>query len=152
MKLISKTRVDGSYKKKYDEPRTPAERVLEWSRLSEEKAAEIRRNQTELDPFELSDRVEQALKKAFDTLKQYKAEVAAHEDDAALDSEIETLSNLAKPASQRPDGVDRSPAAQAPPQARTPTASGPSAPPVQQAKKAKKPKPKLPNTAPMPVL
>ena len=69
MKLEEKTRIGGKYRKRYDKPRTPAERVLEWEGTSRQRAAWIRKQQRELDPFELQEQVESHLKQAFETLR-----------------------------------------------------------------------------------
>lgn len=65
MKLEEKTRVGGKYRKRYDQPRTPADRMLEWEGLDRKKAAWLRRQKRELNPFELQERVESALKQVF---------------------------------------------------------------------------------------
>lgn len=66
MKLTEKTRVGGKYRKRYDAPKTPADRVLEWEGISREKAAWIRRQKRELNPFDLQRRVESSLKRVFE--------------------------------------------------------------------------------------
>jgi len=65
MKLEEKTRVGGRYRKRYDRPRTPADRMLEWGGISRERAAWIRRQKRQLDPFELQGHVESALGQVF---------------------------------------------------------------------------------------
>ena len=65
MKLKEKTRVGGKYRKRYDKPRTPADRMLEWEGISPEKAAWLRKQKRELNPFELQEQVETALKQTF---------------------------------------------------------------------------------------
>jgi len=65
MKLKEKTRVGAKYRKRYDKPRTPADRMLEWEGISREKAAWIRKQKRELNPFELQEQVELALKQVF---------------------------------------------------------------------------------------
>ena len=65
MKLEEKTRVGGKYRKRYDKPRTPADRMLEWEGINREKAAWIRKQKRELNPFELQEQVELALKQVF---------------------------------------------------------------------------------------
>jgi hypothetical protein len=65
MTLEEKTRVGGKYRKRYDQPRTPADRMLEWEGLDRKKAAWLRRQKRELNPFELQERVESALKQVF---------------------------------------------------------------------------------------
>ena len=65
MKLEEKTRVGGKYRKRYDKPRTPADRMLEWEGIAHEKASWIRKQKRELNPFELQEQVESALKQVF---------------------------------------------------------------------------------------
>jgi len=84
MRLTEKVREGGKYKKKYDTPRTPAERVLEWDGLDRGKAAEIRKNQRELNPFELSRAVEKSLKEAHEIQKRIR------DEEAAMEAEIDT--------------------------------------------------------------
>lgn len=89
MKLTEKVRIGGRYQKKYDEPKTPADRVLEWPGLDRKQGAEIRKNQRELNPFELSRAVEASLKEAFEIMRKLRTE------EAELDKEIDEL--LASP-------------------------------------------------------
>ena len=65
MKLKEKTWVGAKYRKRYDKPRTPADRMLEWEEINREKAAWIRKQKRELNPFELQEQVESALKQVF---------------------------------------------------------------------------------------
>ena len=65
MKLQEKTRVGAKYRKRYDKARTPADRMLEWEGINREKAAWIRKQKRELNPFELQEQVESALKRVF---------------------------------------------------------------------------------------
>lgn len=90
MKLTEKVRIGGKYQKKYDDPQTPADRVLAWSELDRKQAAKIRKKQRELNPFELSRAVETSLKEAFEILRKLRAE------EAELDKEIDEL--LASPS------------------------------------------------------
>lgn len=65
MKLTEKTRVGAKYRKRYDAPKTPADRMLEWEEIDRKKAAWIRKQKRELNPFELQRRVESSLQKVF---------------------------------------------------------------------------------------
>ncbi|MCB1064882.1 MAG: hypothetical protein KDN20_18435 [Verrucomicrobiae bacterium] len=49
----------------YDKPRAPADRMLEWEGISREKAAWLRKQKRELNPFERQEQVETALKQTF---------------------------------------------------------------------------------------
>lgn len=80
MKLTEKVRVGGKYRKKYDKPKTPADRVLAWKGVDRKQAARIRKNQHALNPFELSRAVEASLKEAFEILKELRAEEAELEN------------------------------------------------------------------------
>jgi len=65
MKLTEKTRVGAKVRKSYDAPQTPADRVLESGGVGRREAAWIRRQQRELNPFELHRKVDANLKEAF---------------------------------------------------------------------------------------
>jgi hypothetical protein len=58
MKLKEKRREGGKYHKTYHRAQTPAERLLAWSGLSEDKRAWITRQKREQDPVKLHRRVE----------------------------------------------------------------------------------------------
>ena len=66
MRLEEKTRIGGTYRKRYDNPRSPADRLLEWKGIDRKKAAWIRQQKRALNPFELNRRVEESLGKAFE--------------------------------------------------------------------------------------
>lgn len=66
MKLVAKKRVGGSYKKKYDQPKTPAERLLEWPGLTKRGRKWINEKLDEHNPFTLSAQVEKHLKDAIE--------------------------------------------------------------------------------------
>mgnify|MGYP001819851830 CR=1 FL=1 len=68
MKLVEKTRVGGRYRKRYDAPKTPAQRLLEWDGLPPAAGRELRRKMKTLNPFGLGREVERHLKKAFATV------------------------------------------------------------------------------------
>ena len=65
MRLVEKTRVGGRYKKRYDRPKTPAQRLLEWDGLPEQGREWLEEQLAALNPFELSAEVEEHLRKAF---------------------------------------------------------------------------------------
>jgi hypothetical protein len=64
-KLIEKTKINSKYKKKYDTPKTPHERVLESEYVSKEKKEELKNIYKQLNPFELKARIEYKLKELF---------------------------------------------------------------------------------------
>lgn len=64
-KLISKTRLGHRYRKKYDEPKTPAQRVLECDSVSEEQKDRFRALLATTDCFTLKRQVEESLRAVF---------------------------------------------------------------------------------------
>ena len=64
-KLIEKTKINSKYKKKYDKPKTPYERVLESEYVSIEKKEKLKNIYKELNPFELKNKIEYKLKEIF---------------------------------------------------------------------------------------
>jgi hypothetical protein len=64
-KLIEKTKINSKYKKKYDTPKTPYQRVLESEYVSEEKKEELKKIYKKLNPFELKNKIEYKLKEIF---------------------------------------------------------------------------------------
>ncbi len=87
MKLEAKTRIGGKYRKQYDRPKTPAERVLEWEGITRQRASWIRAQQRELNPFELQRRVESSLKAVFEKARNdLEEEVEPPETPTALPS------------------------------------------------------------------
>jgi|APSaa5957512622_1039677.scaffolds.fasta_scaffold34520_2 hypothetical protein len=65
MKLIEKVRVGSRYRKKFDKPRTAAQRVLESPSVSRKQKARIRRMLKEHDPFTLRENIEKKLQEIF---------------------------------------------------------------------------------------
>jgi len=61
MKLISKERVDGKIRRKYDKPRTPYQRVMESPELSESKKQELKEMYFSLNPAELKRAIDRKL-------------------------------------------------------------------------------------------
>jgi hypothetical protein len=68
MKLVSKERVRSRYRKRYDAPRTPYERLLQSPEVSAENKDQLQAAYTRLNPFALKKMIEEKLKKIF-TLK-----------------------------------------------------------------------------------
>lgn len=60
-KLLSKTRVGSKLRRKYDEPKTPFQRVIESGRGKAAKIAELKQLRERLDPFVLSEAIERKL-------------------------------------------------------------------------------------------
>lgn len=62
-KLVAKERVNGRVKKRYDEARTPYQRVLATKELKPEKVEELRKEYESLNPVQLHKEIEAALEK-----------------------------------------------------------------------------------------
>lgn len=65
MKLIEKIRIGSKYKKRYDKPKTPYQRVLECTHISEEKKKELRAIHQALNPFQLKKTIDAKAKTIF---------------------------------------------------------------------------------------
>jgi hypothetical protein len=68
-KLLRKERIGSRIKKTYEKPKTPYERLLASSAVSDEQKAKLRARYEELDPFELKARIEEKLKLLFETIR-----------------------------------------------------------------------------------
>jgi hypothetical protein len=65
MKLREKTRVGSKLKRRYDEPQTPLERLLNCPQADSAKIEELKKLRQRTDPFELAKRVEQKLEQIY---------------------------------------------------------------------------------------
>jgi len=65
LKLISKKKMNSKYLRKYEQPKTPYQRVSESSYVSEEIKQELRNKHAELNPFELKKIIELKLRHIF---------------------------------------------------------------------------------------
>lgn len=65
MKCIEKVKVNSRYKKQYDEPTTPYQRVLASPFIDEIEKDKLKTIHQSLDPFELKSEIERKLKKVF---------------------------------------------------------------------------------------
>lgn len=72
MKLVSKERIGGRIKKKYDVPKTPAQRLLLNDYISTAQKANIRENFETKNPFYLKLEMDKKLKEFFDKVDEYK--------------------------------------------------------------------------------
>lgn len=61
MKLVSKERIGSRYRKRYDQPRTPYQRLLDSGHLTREQEEQLRRRKQQLDPFDLKSKIEDKL-------------------------------------------------------------------------------------------
>jgi hypothetical protein len=68
-KLIRKERIGSRIRKQYEKPRTPYQRVLESSEVSEDHKNQLRAIYEALDPFDLKARIEEKLQLFFQTLR-----------------------------------------------------------------------------------
>ena len=65
MKLKEKTRINSRYKKKYEEPQTPYQRLIDSNDIDEKQKSELQVQFKKLDPFKLKARIEKKLKAIF---------------------------------------------------------------------------------------
>jgi hypothetical protein len=65
MKLVEKTRVDGRWKKRYDQAATPYERLLKSGKLSPEQRSALQEEHERLNPLHLADAIERGLREVF---------------------------------------------------------------------------------------
>jgi len=65
MKLVSKERIGGKVRKKYDKPVSPCDRLLACEKVSEAAKKELRQKRSELDPIDLAEEVERRLSEIF---------------------------------------------------------------------------------------
>ena len=61
MKLISKERINGKVRKKYDEPKTPYQRLMESDRYPQEQKDKLKAIKETLNPFELQAELQKKL-------------------------------------------------------------------------------------------
>ena len=65
MKLIKKERVNGRFKKTYDTPSSPCDRLLDCPDVSEEIKNQLKSTRAKLDPLTLADELERKLEAIF---------------------------------------------------------------------------------------
>ena len=65
MKLIDKTKVNSKYRRKYDKPKTPYQRILESPEIIEETKDKLRQMHANLNPFTLKKEIEKKLHEIF---------------------------------------------------------------------------------------
>ena len=68
-KQIEKTRVGAKFKRKFDKPRTPYQRVLDDETVSQIQKEQLRATYAQLNPFELKKSLDRKLKTFYDGLK-----------------------------------------------------------------------------------
>jgi len=74
-KLVSSEREGAKIRRRHDRPQTPCDRLLGCPTLSPKAKAELRRRRAELDPFELRQRIEAALKPITRWMQERRAEL-----------------------------------------------------------------------------
>lgn len=72
MKLISKERINGKMYKKYDDPKTPYERVLESNEISDEVKTKLRKQYEELNPAELKRTIDKKIHNLYNAYREKK--------------------------------------------------------------------------------
>ncbi len=65
MKLVEKQRVNAQYKKKYDAPKTPYQRLLDSGHITDEVKSRLWDIHQTLNPFILKQAIETKLKRIF---------------------------------------------------------------------------------------
>jgi len=76
MKLVKKERINGKFKKTYDEPSSPCDRMLGCLNVSEDKKDWLRKERAKLDPLTLADELESKLTYIFEIQDQHDRERA----------------------------------------------------------------------------
>ena len=69
LKLLEKKRINSKYKKKYETPRTPYQRLIESPEVSNNDKKTLDRLHQTLDPFKLNQHIERQLKAIFKLVK-----------------------------------------------------------------------------------
>jgi len=77
MKLIHKERIKSRWVKKYDEPATPYQRLLQWQGLNSEKRQALEKLYRQLDPIAVKAAIERKLKRIFALVHLNKLEAAS---------------------------------------------------------------------------
>ena len=114
MRLAEKTRVGGCCKKRYDDPATPAQRLLAWDGLAPENRRRLEGQLRDLNPFALSQSVERHLKEVFALCKSEGEEGATAPPSGCVPASDADASS----PSPQPDGATRTPPEETPPVSR----------------------------------
>jgi len=78
MKLVSKERIGGSVKRKYDTPKTPYQRLIESGQLSEQAKKQINNIYLSLNPAQLKRNIDSSLEKLYRTYEHKNKGHPAH--------------------------------------------------------------------------
>jgi hypothetical protein len=65
MKLLEKTRIGSKLKRRYDQPRTPLDRLLNCPQADPLKIQVLKNRRESIDPFALAKRIEQKLERIY---------------------------------------------------------------------------------------
>lgn len=69
LKLIEKKRINSKYKKKYESPKTPYQRLMDSDQITEQKKKQLQTCHLKLNPFILKQKIECKLKEIFKLVK-----------------------------------------------------------------------------------
>jgi hypothetical protein len=69
MKCIKKEKINSKYRKKFDTPKTPYQRILECNDIAETVKEKLRHDHNQLNPFELKRSIEKRLRRIFRYVK-----------------------------------------------------------------------------------
>lgn len=69
MKLVEKEKINSKYRRKYDKPKTPYQRILESPHIPKEKKEELKKIHKQLNPFALKQTIEKKLRHIFKYVK-----------------------------------------------------------------------------------
>ncbi len=69
LKLIEKKRINSKYKKKYESPKTPYQRLMTSNQITEQKKKQLQACHLKLNPFILKQKIEHKLKGIFKLVK-----------------------------------------------------------------------------------
>jgi hypothetical protein len=75
-KLLRKTRIGSRIKKEYDRPQTPCDRVLACESVSELEKQRLRQRKAMLNPWDLSERLEEELRAFQQAIRNYWSKAA----------------------------------------------------------------------------
>lgn len=69
LKLAEKTRINSRYRKKYDKPKTPYQRVMESKAIGKQTKQQLKSVHLTLDPFMLKAEIERKIRRIFQNVK-----------------------------------------------------------------------------------
>ena len=65
MKLVEKKKINSRYYKRYDQPQTPYQRLMESEHISSDAKEKLKKQHETLNPFQLKREIEQKLRDIF---------------------------------------------------------------------------------------